>query len=525
MEDYGIIDLFAGPGGLGEGFSRYQDASGSRAFRVFRSIEMDSSAHSTLRLRAFTRMFDTLPEEYLKFHAGLSVEPDWSSVHKAAWKEASSEALCMELGKQETSDTLKAAIASAKRQWGDRTVVIGGPPCQAYSLAGRSRNKGIAGYDAASDHRHFLFREYLNVLADLKPAVFIMENVKGLLSSSVNDRRVFDLLMHDLRDVGDEKNLYTLMPLVQKDDALDLLQVFKPSDFIIRAEQHGVPQARHRVILLGIRKDVAQDLRTGSLTDLQLQRQQGAVSVKSMLSSLPKLRSGLSKDQDSWAAWKQAVLSEMKRVKKAVRRTHSGMFEAVSEHEQNFADATEELPRISRSLGKLDASCPANIQQWIFNPALLGTANHAARGHMQSDLGRYFFAAAFATLKDRSPKSDEFPEALAPDHKNWKSGNFADRFRVQVATRPSTTITSHISKDGHYFIHPDPLQCRSLTVREAARLQTFPDDYFFLGNRTQQYVQVGNAVPPFLAHQIAGVVHSILENRFPDIRRAKREAA
>jgi len=130
---------------------------------------------------------------------------------------------------------------------------------------------------------------------------------------------------------------------------------------------------------------------------------------------------------------------------------------------------------------------------------------------MASDLSRYASLATMAQ-RGRRPRVNELPPQLVPKHANAlrPDAPFADRFRVQVKSSPSSTVTSHIAKDGHYYIHPDPKQMRSLTVREAARLQTFPDNYFFMGNRTQQYHQVGNAVPPYLAVQLADVVAKII---------------
>ena len=187
-------------------------------------------------------------------------------------------------------------------------------------------------------------------------------------------------------------------------------------------------------------------------------------------------------------------------------------------------DLTDILDRvISRYAPKLTAKHKVDpvhnrYEEWyrgrLGNSKVL--TNHESRSHLASDLDRYLFCAAYAEKYGTPARLEEFPESLLPNHKNVQAakttGNykFNDRFRVQVWGRPSTTITSHIAKDGHYYIHPDPSQCRSLTVREAARLQTFPDDYLFEGNRTSQYTQVGNAVPPLLAQQIAAVVAKAL---------------
>jgi DNA (cytosine-5)-methyltransferase 1 len=152
------------------------------------------------------------------------------------------------------------------------------------------------------------------------------------------------------------------------------------------------------------------------------------------------------------------------------------------------------------------------LQKWFVDKKLKGVTCHETRCHLESDLKRYLFAAHFLKENKRSPKLKDYPISLLPSHKNATSGKFEDRFRVQDPEKPATTITSHISKDGHYFIHYDPSQCRSLTVREAARIQTFPDNYYFWGNRTQQYHQVGNAVPPLLAKKLSEIVKSILIN-------------
>jgi DNA (cytosine-5)-methyltransferase 1 len=235
-----------------------------------------------------------------------------------------------------------------------------------------------------------------------------------------------------------------------------------------------------------------------------------ARSVSDAIGTMPALRSGISRGQDDASTWRREVVEAAK----LLAGMHWGKGDDPLRHAfSSVAKRLKDGSPTSRTASCLPESYGASndeLPRWLERPGLRAIAQHETRGHMASDLGRYLFAAVFGAVRGYSPKAADFPLALSPDHRNWHSGVFNDRFRVQLADEASTTVTSHISKDGHYFIHPDPMQCRSLTVREAARLQTFPDDYLFVGNRTQQYVQVGNAVPPFLARQIAGLLMSAL---------------
>ncbi|TCQ96201.1 DNA cytosine methyltransferase [Neorhizobium sp. JUb45] len=499
-----IVDLFSGPGGLSEGFSACQlSNSTDHPYQIWVSIEKDKAAHRTLRLRAFLRHFPTFPPEYYAWIEGKIKEPDWFDLYPQQWSSAEAEAICAELGKAETTSLLSAAINEVKHESHDRTLLIGGPPCQAYSLVGRARNAGTKSYVASEDHRHFLYREYCRVLNELSPAVFIMENVKGMLSSTVEGLAIFGQVMADLMNAGPGYRLFSL----SDDDT----SIASPRRFLIKAEDYGVPQARHRVIVCGIRADIAERLPTHVIP--KLRRHDRKVTVNEMIRTLPMLRTGLSRN-DSPAALREAVndaASLLKSISNSYPGRNVGAYTTVLDDVAAQVGQLASFPRQSNVRNGLDTDLPESLRTFLDDPKLRAVPNHDTRGHMPSDLARYMYAACFTVAEGYSPKASQFPPEIAPAHVNWKSGKFADRFRVQRRDVPSTTITSHIAKDGHYFIHPDAKQCRSLTVREAARLQTFPDNYRFMGNRTEQFTQVGNAVPPYLALQIAKAILPVFD--------------
>lgn len=498
-----VVDLFAGPGGLAEGFAQVRNADDSRAFEIALSVEKEASAFQTLQLRSFVRQFGRdLPSEYYNYLGGSIAKAELFGRYPEQWRRAEEETLQLELGTSESNLRINPLLDTIRAANPDNTVLVGGPPCQAYSLVGRARNKGNARYVPREDHRHFLYREYIRILGRLQPAAFVMENVKGFLSARVDGDRIFSMVLDDLENVGGDGGGYTIVPLVAGPRC-------NGREFLLEAEGHGIPQRRHRVILFGIRKDLASLNEGPPLGDGGLDISP-PVAVSAVLKDMPRLRSGISRRTDDPVAWRTAVKSAFLKAANAAAQHGGDQLGSVADRLSELAcalDSDPELPRASQQTASVRSN---ELAEWLIDPKMTTLPDHESRSHMESDLARYAFAAAFAEVTTRSPSARHFPPELAPAHQSWNTGKFADRFKVQVWDEPSSTITSHIAKDGHYFIHPDPLQCRSLTVREAARLQTFPDNYKFEGNRTQQFTQVGNAVPPLLARRIAEVVHAAL---------------
>jgi len=502
-----VIDLFAGPGGLGEGFFSFKLHDKAFSFNSLISVEKESHAHATLTLRAFFRLLKknkkNIPEEYFRYAAG-EIDCPASKETLALWKRAQKETKQLELGANPEYDkkffqTLKEKLDNSDPD--SPTLLIGGPPCQAYSLVGRARNKGNNNYIPEEDHRHFLYKEYLWIMELFSPDFFVMENVKGMLSSKINGGAVFEQIIEDLENCGEGYNLYSLKTGQQFE-----ISKTKPKDFILCSEEYGIPQNRHRVIILGIKKN--SKFITESIPAIG---PKPVVTVGDSIGDLPPLRSPISNrgtrfKTDSINNWQANLL---KSINLLIEKEN--LDDALVEHFNKNLDAIKDtsLKSTTTSVYRYSKS-KSEYCEFVKDSMNSKVTLHEARPHMDTDLQRYFYCSSYREVFGKNARSDDFPLMLAPEHKNWNSGKFVDRFKVQNFSSTASTVTSHISKDGHYFIHSDPTQCRSLTVREAARLQSFPDSYLFMGKRTNQFHQVGNAVPPLLARKIAESLYKII---------------
>ena len=624
-----IIDLFAGPGGLGEGFSNCKADS---PFKIAMSVEKEPNAHKTLTRRAFYRQLkDKAPYyDYLRSDKG-SKEAKFEELKlrfPKEWKAAFKETLETPhaLGNSNIFEMLKGGIPLTESDYNkttteqntintriqeikdnlgeDRLIVIGGPPCQAYSKMGRGRRQGIKGYNQDHDERFFLYGEYANAIKLAEPDFFIMENVSGIGSAKLADGTlIFNQIINRLEyldpyHLDTSKKKYHVFSLVKPlGEFLGSSNGPIEKDYLIKAVEFGIPQERERVILLGVKDEHLHNF-NGSFV-MNPRTAPESPSMEEMIGGLPKIRSYISPRRDkndqgqlyiednlnNWnSLWSDSkriineIFGNKESLKSAIQDAVREVLEwemksKILEKEKKYEHIRESDPhtfiksttltavekrevklkkekhenfitlvysRVSEltdfsldeiNNGILDGSDEfmylkggtktfstefekqhTQLFKWLYRD-ISGVVNHNSKKHMVKDLARYMFSAVWteaiksSTSSGRevspSPKTKYFPKSLASSHKSWYSKNFQDRFRTHPRTHRSKTITSHMHKDGHANIHYDPRQNRSITVREAARLQTFPDDYYFEGGQSAQYLQVGNAVPPFLAKQIA----------------------
>lgn len=394
-KNYTFIDLFAGCGGLSEGFYKC-------GYKALLHLEIDSVACETLKTRMKYYGYDN--------------------------KEIDDAVLCADI----TGENIIAEIDNRVKETVD--IIIGGPPCQAFSSVGRAQSPDSMN----NDPRNYLFENYLKILNHVKPKMFIFENVKGILTAKPKGVKIFERIIREMSET------YNVV-----DDAGVIL---------LNAADYGVPQIRERVILIGVRKDIDyinvnqiySDIRkTNSNDDENLP---DYFTVKDAIADLPKLLPGESANK---------VIAESKNTRNAY------------------------LEKIS------------NDSSLVYN--------HEARKHNAQDIERYRILSSHKNwqLKDL--------QNVRPDLVHHDPKHFGNRYTVQEWDKPGKTVVAHLYKDGNLFIHPDPEQARTFTVREAARIQSFPDDFVFEGSRTQQYKQVGNAVPPLMAEAFAKTLKNYLD--------------
>ena len=398
---YAVVDLFAGPGGLGEGFASHV-RSGYHPFEVKLSIEKDYYAHKTLELRSFFRQFpaDKVPDCYYNYLREVDT-PEQSrrtrlfQNYPEEAEKVRNDVRLAELGKEnpETVRTWLTTALSGCDDW----VLIGGPPCQAYSVVGRSRNRRNKDYHAEKDHRQYLYLEYLQIIVEHRPVVFVMENVKGLLSATLSNKWIFSRMHEDLQEPekalqrehrpvrgpvnSDKPCRYKLYSLTKEGEVNSL----NLSDFVVYMEKFGVPQARHRVIILGVRDDIR--------TTPNILEEQSSVNANRVLDGLPRVRSGLSREEDSADAWRDCI--------RKMAECHwfdSLVTEYGEEIHENMTVRLKEV-RNNADRGGEYIRCDTDIdyeQEWFLDSRLDGVCNHKTRGHIRSDLYRYFYAACFA---------------------------------------------------------------------------------------------------------------------------------
>lgn len=399
-----FIDLFAGASGMSEGFI-------NAGFNPIAHIEMNQEACLTIKTRAayhYLKSKKKLESYYTYIKGEISREEFYKNIPH--------EILDSVVNVEIDDNSIKDIFKKLNLQKQNIDLIIGGPPCQAYSLLGRHQE------NIENDPRNKLYIQYGRFLKEFSPKAFVFENVPGLLSA--NKGKHFKNLKAYFRKLGYE--VYH-----EKLDASD----------------YGVVQARKRIIIIGWKKE--NDFGFPDFEKLEIKH-----TVDDAFKDLPKLKPG--------EGYKYINYKEKKN---------------------------------------------SYLEKFNLRNGIDFVTQHVSRRHNERDLAIYKTAIHKWNNEQIRIKYPDLPEELKT-HKNESS--FIDRFKVVNGTGVSHTVVAHIAKDGHHYIHPDEEQCRSISVREAARLQSFPDDFYFEGSRSAAFKQIGNAVPPLMAYAIAKKIKELL---------------
>lgn len=400
QKEYTVIDLFAGAGGLSEGFAQ-------AGFVPIAHVEMDKDACNTLRTRCcfhYLRAHNQLDIYYKYLKGEITRETLYASVPA----EVTNAVINVEISDKTINDTFDKIKLLAKGRKID--MIIGGPPCQAYSLLGRHRKT------MEDDPRTLLYLQYGKFLKEFTPKGFVFENVPGLLSAKKGEH--FQNLQAYFDGLG-----------------------YKVHYRMLNASDYGVLQERHRIIIVGWQKN--NDMGYPDIDKITTD-----AVINDILGDLPLLKAGEKEMVSSYKKENNSYLRE------------SG----IRADDEKFV--TQNITR------------PVN-------------ANDAAI---------YAYAIKLWNSKQVRVKYTDLPIELRTQ-KNEDS--FLDRFKVVNGKGKAHTVVAHLAKDGHYYIHPALSVCRSISVREAARMQSFPDNFYFEGSRSAMFKQIGNAVPPLMAKTIA----------------------
>ena len=409
----------------------------------------------------------------------------------------------------ETKLSLPARKTELKKAYDDNLVVVGGPPCQAYSMAGRAANNKNEDYDETQDVRLSLYEEYMKVVGKLQPVVMLMENVPGMLSAKQEGQEIFPKVVERIDWYGYE--LYSMSPWASTKPYSS--GVLRPHDFIVNAEEYMIPQKRSRVFLLAIRKDKAKTLNPGDVP--KLQRNCYTVTIENIIDNMPKIRASLVREGSSYVAWTKTMHDVIATVRQSVEthkmlRPHREAF--IQELDKMAKHVSMPEPKHCDTKETKPPHCPQVLWNWLVDSNLAKPSFHFTKLEIPKRLIWNLYGAIYAQIHWKSAKISDYPDSILGELLSYKrERRWETKVRVQVRNLPAHAIIASLYNNCAYT-HYDMYQCRSLSIREAARLQTFPDNFYFYGKQRSSAKQVGNAVPPYLAYQIAQQIAQLIRN-------------